>query len=472
MPDRVQMELELYRKLTAAGSGDDVDRFLADVLALVLPCVHAEQGLIEIDLSEGLDGSGRRWKAERLSGLQVETIRGGYSRGIVARAQLSGTVISTVAAVQDPRFRDLRSVRDLQLDAVLCAPIGQGRPLGVLYVQHHEKGGAFSPEDERLLGEVARLITPLAERLAARVALSARRDLTLPYRARLRLDSLAGSSEGLCRLFQHLAQALDRQGPVLLCGPAGAGHTTVARALHDNGPWRDAPFEELDGTVVLGASEWEIPDWWLAAATGRTLALRSLLPLSLAAQEALAAALTRLPSGVGTVVVSADSDLHVDAREGRVLDRLHNLLRPCRVRIPALEHRREDISAIAQLFLDRFTEVRGARGLGLSPSAIESLNSQEWPGQLHQLRDRVEAAAERAMIEGVEQVRVAHLHEQVGGVDSFQEATRRFQRAMIVEAIESTNGNLSEVARRLDVTRAHVYNLMRSLGIEARRAEP
>jgi transcriptional regulator of acetoin/glycerol metabolism len=54
---------------------------------------------------------------------------------------------------------------------------------------------------------------------------------------------------------------------------------------------------------------------------------------------------------------------------------------------------------------------------------------------------------------------VAELGEAPGCL-TFQEATRAFQRRLLLETLEATDWNVSEAARRLDIVRSHVYNLI------------
>jgi DNA-binding NtrC family response regulator len=53
---------------------------------------------------------------------------------------------------------------------------------------------------------------------------------------------------------------------------------------------------------------------------------------------------------------------------------------------------------------------------------------------------------------------------------SFQEATRKFQRGLLEETLLATQWNVSETARRLDLARSHVYNLIHSFGLNRRNA--
>jgi transcriptional regulator of acetoin/glycerol metabolism len=48
---------------------------------------------------------------------------------------------------------------------------------------------------------------------------------------------------------------------------------------------------------------------------------------------------------------------------------------------------------------------------------------------------------------------------------SFQELTRRYQRQVLVETLEATRWNISETARRLDLARSHIYNLVQAFDL-------
>jgi Nif-specific regulatory protein len=85
------------------------------------------------------------------------------------------------------------------------------------------------------------------------------------------------------------------------------------------------------------------------------------------------------------------------------------------------------------------------------------------------------AAVIRAAGEGVSQVAHTHLFPDAAPIDepdrteTFQEATRRFQKNLLTTMLEETQWNVVETARRLDLARSHVYNLIRAFGLERER---
>ena len=93
---------------------------------------------------------------------------------------------------------------------------------------------------------------------------------------------------------------------------------------------------------------------------------------------------------------------------------------------------------------------------------------------MRQLAHTVEAAVIRAAGAGARQIERVHLFcerttpiaEGTEHLMTFQEATRRYQAQVVLDALEDSGWNIVETARRLDVARSHVYNLIRAFGLE------
>ena len=95
----------------------------------------------------------------------------------------------------------------------------------------------------------------------------------------------------------------------------------------------------------------------------------------------------------------------------------------------------------------------------------------DWPGNVRQLRGRLEQALIRAVAENSPQIEARHLDgrpaaPEDGAANTFVEATRSFQRELLRRELEACEWNVREVARRLDLTRSHVYNLIRTFGFQ------
>jgi DNA-binding NtrC family response regulator len=145
------------------------------------------------------------------------------------------------------------------------------------------------------------------------------------------------------------------------------------------------------------------------------------------------------------------------------------------IRAPSLPERRDDIPLLARHVCERTCRQYGLPWLKLTPAAERALEVMEWPGNVRELAHAVEAATIRAAVEAVPAVERRHLlGEEADGERepaplTFQEAMRRFQRNFLLEALEATSWNVSETARRLDLARSYVYDLIQTF--ELRRGD-
>jgi Nif-specific regulatory protein len=490
-PDRICRERDLYLRLLRLGEEPDLGSFLKEALALLVEITGASQGYLEI-ADEDSRASDARWSiAHGFSDAEVERIRSAVSRGIIAEAMATGQTILTPSAFLDPRFRDRGSVQIHKIEAVLCAPIGHEATLGVLYLQGRQSGGLFSPEDQASAEIFARHLAPFAHRLLMRER--ERPDVTKNIRSKLRLEGVIGRSQALAALLQQVALVAPLDVNVLLTGESGTGKSQIARIIHDNAPRKAGPFVELNAAALPeGLVESELfgsmpgahstatrrVEGKVAAAEKGTLFLDEIGDLSLPAQGKILQLLQSkqyYPLG-GTKPVAADvrviaatnADLRSAVAERRFREDLFYRLQVLPIRVPSLAERHEDVPELLAFFVASACERHRLPHLELSEGALRAAQSAEWPGNVRQLAHAAEAAAIRAGGEGAVRIERTHLFPDTGAANreeealTFQEATRRFQSRLLREALEESDWNVNEVARRLDVARSHVYNLIRA----------
>ena len=161
---------------------------------------------------------------------------------------------------------------------------------------------------------------------------------------------------------------------------------------------------------------------------------------------------------------------------GRFREDLYYRMVVLPLRVPSLAERRSDIPGLARHLCALACERDRLPRLEFSASALRALELAEWPGNVRQLEHVVEAGAIRAAGAGASQIERRHLFPDADGggaveddATTFQEATRRFQAELVRRCLEETGWNVSETARRLDVARSHLYNLISAYGIERKR---
>ncbi len=500
----LKAERDLYRKLLDLGAKDDLEAFLHEALALILQTSSATRGYIELRDEACADDRGLWWIATGLSEADVADTRAAISRGVVAEAIATGRTIVSASAIDDPRFDTRESVKANRIEAVLCAPIGTDPPFGVLYLQDRREPGPFSEEDRARAELFAHHLAPLADRLLLRRRERDGTDPTRPYRATLQLDAFAGRSDAIARLLRDVAAAAPRKIAVLLTGASGTGKTHLARIIHANSPRSAQPFVELScATLPESLVESELFGAMpgahstathrilgkVASAEGGTLFLDEVDALPLSAQSKLLQLLQSLeyfPLGATKaehadvrIIAATNVDLKAAVERRTFREDLFYRLEILPIRVPSLAARPEDIHDLVTLFVARACEQHAVLPLPMSRAAMRALETADWPGNVRQLENSVEASVIRAAGEGATHIETRHVFPEQATADtepptSFQAATRRFQSQLVLRTLDETGWNVVEAARRLEVTRSHVYNLIRAHGLEraAKRTPP
>ncbi|WP_433936443.1 sigma 54-interacting transcriptional regulator [Sorangium cellulosum] len=498
-PVQLARERDLYRKLLDLGAQEEIEPFLAEALGLIVDMTGALRGYLE--LQDERSGAPRFWMAHGCSEVDVAQIRAAFSEGVIAEAIATRQTITAASALDDPRFRDRKSVQKNRIEAILCAPIGVDPPLGVLYLQGRERRGPFTEEDRTQAERFARHVAALVDRLLTRRRRLDETDPTRPLRATLQVSGLIGRSQAIARVLQDIALVAPRDITVLLTGPSGTGKTQIARIIHENGPRRAGPFVELNCAALpealleselFGAlpgahstATRKMEGKVLAAERG-TLFLDELGELKLSSQSKLLQLLQSkeyFPLGGSRsvradvrVIAATNMDLKAAVARREFREDLFYRLQVLGVRVPSLAERREDIPELMAHFCARSCAAHDLPRLTFSPGAIRAAEEAEWNGNVRELEHAVEAATVRAAADGVLRVERRHLFPGAVEAESrtsapltFQEATRRFQHQLLREALEDASWNITVTASRLDLTRAHVYNLIRAFGLERRR---
>lgn len=213
----------------------------------------------------------------------------------------------------------------------------------------------------------------------------------------------------------------------------------------------------------------------IAAVNGGTLFLDELAEVPSAVQAKL---LRTLESGeyrpVGStktlrshfrILAATSGDLQGILSKGHLRADLFHRLGAVQIRLPPLRERLEDIPLLAENFLHRYLERAGRGPFLISPHAGAALMRCQWPGNVRQLRNVVEAAAALAGTESV--VDVQHVVEILGSaladpapadaLPSLSDVRRSAERQAILGALQRTGGNREQAARLLGISEATLY---------------
>jgi Nif-specific regulatory protein len=488
--ERLRLERDLFLRLLELGQQDDLRPFLVDALGLVVEATGARKGYLELREGRRAGDGAPFWIARGFTDAELEGVRRAISMGIIAEALSGGRTLSTASAVEDPRFSGHTSVQAQRIQAVLCAPIGVGPTIGVVYLQGRAAPGPF-PEEARAHAETfARHLAPLADRLLSREEAARSADHTAELRARIAAPGIAGTSRALAEVFRQVLVAAPVPVAVLITGESGTGKTAIARALHDSSPRARGPFVEINCAAipealfeseVFGAEKGAHStatrriEGKVDAARGGTLFLDEVGEIPLVAQGKLLTFLQsrryyRLGGAAPIeadvrVIAATNADLEERVQKKGFREDLYYRLNVLEVKVPPLRDRPEDIGPIADAI---------ARSLGpvaLSRAARLALSEGGWPGNVRQLENVIQRGWAVALSEGVAVIEPRHLYPDrageggAAGDATYEDAMRSFQARFLREALEQNGWNVSETARRIDLARSHLNDLIKAHGL-------
>ena len=316
---------------------------------------------------------------------------------------------------------------------------------------------------------------------------------------RLTLDTLNTGDPRLQAVIDRTRRLLGRDIPILIQGESGAGKEMLAKAFHNSGPRRDAPFVALNcasipetlieselfgyqGGAFTGARKEGAPGK-IQQAHGGTLFLDEIgdMPLNLQArllrvlQERCVTPLgsTRTVQVDISLVCATHRKLREEVARGHFREDLYYRLNGMSVTLPALRER-TDIRALVAKLAAAETASRGA-AVQFSAGALLAIEGYGWPGNIRQLFNVIRVAI--ALLDDDETlITETHLPEELfeaplaapavatPAFDPWaaaplegQNSLDAISRQAAQRAVEAAGGNISSAARQLGISRNTLY---------------
>jgi two-component system response regulator AtoC len=298
-------------------------------------------------------------------------------------------------------------------------------------------------------------------------------------------------------LLETVVRIAPRDITVLVRGETGTGKELIASLLHAQSGRSSAPLVRFNCAAIPGElAEAELfghargaftgadraRQGFFSRADGGTLVLDEVGELPLGLQAKLLRALQEGEiQQVGTgrvervnvrVVACTNRDLAAEARLGRFRMDLYYRVAVVELVVPPLRSHREDIPALAREFARRYGERFGKPDVRLSPALIEVLCEEDWPGNVRELENTVARAV--ALGNGGEiDVEVlsspqAKPVSDGGGALSLRQRLALIERRMIVRTLAAVQGNRTQAAKRLGMSRTTLIDRLNKYGLAAR----
>lgn len=328
--------------------------------------------------------------------------------------------------------------------------------------------------------------------------------------ATFNFEDILGNSKLLLESIQLGSLAASNNSNVLLNGESGTGKEMFAQAIHNKSARRKGPFvavncgaipRELIGSELFGYVEGAFTGarkggrpGKFELASGGTLFLDEIGDMPLEQQVSLLRvlqdkAITRIGGDKVVfvdvrIICATNKNLPLEVTRGNFRQDLYYRLNVISITLPSLRRRREDIPLMFKTFLEKTCQKLGLAALTADPQVMTYLQQYHWPGNVRELQNVVERMVN---IAPGPVIRTKHLPDEILSPPSVswpQETALPFQavtitderkkikqllaekeREEIFSLLAKNNGNISQVAREMGISRNSLYRKLKKLNI-------
>ena len=342
------------------------------------------------------------------------------------------------------------------------------------------------------------LMTVIEKALELKNLRNENRELRAELSQRYEFDNIVGRSEAMREIFATIDRVAPTRATVLMCGESGVGKDMIARAIHHHSPRADRPFVKINCTALPeNLMESELFGYEKGAFTGAntskpgkfeqadtgTVFLDEIGDVPGSVQVKLLRILQerefeRLGSNKTRhidvrVLAATNVDLRAALEQGTFREDLYYRLNVLPINIPPLRDRKEDIPFLANHFIKKSQKDLGSPVESISEGAMERLLSYHWPGNVRELENVIERSmvlASGKVLEAADIKLDLAPKTRAAAVDSFLPdgmTLDQFEQSIIKEALHRANGNKSQAARLLGLTRNALRYRLTQMGIES-----
>jgi DNA-binding NtrC family response regulator len=308
---------------------------------------------------------------------------------------------------------------------------------------------------------------------------------------------VAGTSAVLNTAINGAKKAAGSKSTILLLGESGTGKELFARAIHGWSERKDRPFiaincvglsKELLESELFGYEKGaftganQLKRGKIEIANGGTVFLDEIGDISEELQAKLLRFLqerefervggTQLIRIDVRIIAATNRNLENAVKGGRFREDLYYRINVVPIVLPPLRDRKEDVPALAQFFMQRFSLESKKHFIEISQEALDALHAYDWPGNVRELANVIE----RAVVLGQPPaIQVEDLSPGIASAEqerddrstpvSYHESVDEYRREVIVNALAQTQGNRAAAARLLGLQRSYLLRLMKAFDI-------
>ncbi len=324
------------------------------------------------------------------------------------------------------------------------------------------------------------------------------------------LENIWGDSAALHEVLDTIRQVAPSSANVLIEGESGTGKELAAHAIHNLSRRNKAKFvtvhcaalspqlleSELFGHekgAFTGAHERRIGRF--EQANGGTIFLDEVAEIDPSIQVKLLRVMSeqRAFERVGgnqtlradvRLIAATNKNLETLVREGKFRDDLFFRLNVVRITMPPLRERKEDIPLLVRGFLRHFCKANDKPLLDLAPDAMDALLTYNWPGNVRELRTAIEHGVVMSTGQKITLRDLPMTVRQTAGTappgaistaKAWEKSSpldlRETEKKLIMQALATTNGNVTAAAKKLGISRRTLHRKINEMNVAKTKAE-
>lgn len=426
---------------------------------------------------------------------EVSTAQNGKLGFELLEAKLVDVVLTDYRMPEWDGFTVLKKVKayNPEIDVVVMTAYGSVEDaVGIM------KAGAYDYLSKPIdLDELEGLLERIREK---RFLVSENKLLKKQLEDKFKFDSIISESGVMEEALNTAGRVANSKSSVLIRGESGTGKELFAKAIHYASPRRDKPFvtvnissltdnlleSELFGHEkgsFTGAATQRIGRF--EEADGGTLFIDEVGDIPLQAQVKLLRAIQfgeiqRLGAN-NTIMVdvriiaATHQNLEEMISKNEFREDLFYRLNVVSINVPPLRKRKSDIPILVNHFIKKHSEINEKKVVSISSEAMDQLMKYEYPGNVRELENIIERAvvlcrdsiiSQSDLPTQIDKVSEVIIFDPANLDDGYEKKVKSFEREIIKEALERTNGNKSAAARLLDITERHLRSRIDILGLK------
>ena len=315
-------------------------------------------------------------------------------------------------------------------------------------------------------------------------------------------DNIIGESAAIKQVYALMKKIIPTDTTVLITGETGTGKELVAQAIHYNGPRREKMFvaqncaalpDTLLESILFGHKKGAFTDairdrkGLFEIADGGTIFLDEIAATTPAFQQRLLRVLQEgelNPLGSQQtikinvrVISSSNKNLREAVRKNEFRKDLFYRINVFPINLPALHDRREDVPLLARHFVKKYAQKMGKQISGISREAELALLKCNYAGNVRELENIIERAIVLAgdvniitqdllVLDSEQKLASPANDNSLSSQGTLHDIVDSIERQYIIEALHKHNGNISQAARYLGLSRTGLYKKMSRLNIE------